>query len=174
MRVCVCWPWPRFVTIENIAYMCTRVCVCSGLGHVGYCVCVVCYYNNLCVYLNCKLPWPWPRLVIYWQWPVCVCSCFGLGLVGYCVCCVLLYVFASMVSRHGLGWLYWQWPVCVCVCVCSCFGLGLVGYCVCCVLLYVFASSMVSRLGLGLGWLYWQWPVCVCVCVCVCVGFGRG
>ena len=80
------------------------MCVCFGLGLVGYCVCVVCY-NNLCVYLNCKLPWP--RLVILTMTCVCVCvcvcSCFGIGLVGYCVCCVLLYVFASMVSRLGLG-----------------------------------------------------------------------
>ena len=104
--MCVCWPWPRFVIIDNIAYMCTRVCVCSGLGHVGYCVCVVCYYNNLCVYLNCKLPWPWPRLVILTMTCVCVCVCvLVLALASLVIVCVVCYcnVFASMVSRLGLG-----------------------------------------------------------------------
>ena len=90
--MCVCWPWPRFVIIENIAYMCTRVCVCSGLGHVGYCVCVVCYYNNLCVYLNCKLPWPWPRLVILTMTCVCVCVCvLVLALASLVIVCVVCY-----------------------------------------------------------------------------------
>ena len=25
---CVCWPWPRFVIIDNIASICVNVCVC--------------------------------------------------------------------------------------------------------------------------------------------------
>ena len=74
-------------------YTCVCVFVCFGLGLVGYCVCVVCYYNNLCVYLNCKLPWPWPRLVILTMTCVCVCVCVFLFWPWprwlLCVLCVM-------------------------------------------------------------------------------------
>ena len=60
MCVCVLWPWPRLVIIDNIASTC--VCVCL---------------------------WPWPRLVIIdniASMCVCVCVCvwpWPLASVGY-------------------------------------------------------------------------------------------
>ena len=70
--------------------MYTCVCACFGLGFVGYCVCVVCYYNNVCVYLNCKLPWP--RLVILTMTCVCVCVCvLVLALASLVIVCFVCY-----------------------------------------------------------------------------------
>ena len=67
LYVCVFWPWPRLVIIDNIASMC--VCVLA-LASIGW------FDNSLCVCVC----WPWPRLVIidniasmcvcvFWPWP---------------------------------------------------------------------------------------------------------
>ena len=100
--MCVCWPWPWLVIIDNIVSMCVYV---LPLASVGYYVCLcVCFGldfgwfdNRLCVCVC----WPWPRLVIIDNIAsTCVCVCFGLGLgwVGNILCvCVCIDL--------GLGWL---------------------------------------------------------------------
>ena len=66
-------------------------------------VCVLCVI--VCVYLNCKPPWP--RLVILTMTYRCVCVCVFLFWPWprwlLCVLYVIVHVFASMVSRLGLG-----------------------------------------------------------------------
>ena len=50
MCVCVCWPWPRLVLIDNIASICVCVCV--------------------------RVFWPWPRWLLC---VLCVIECVNLN-----------------------------------------------------------------------------------------------
>ena len=71
--VCVCWPWPRLVIIDNIASI--YICVCVFWPWPRWLLCVLCVI--VCVCLNGK---PWPRLVILTMTCKCV---LALASVGY-------------------------------------------------------------------------------------------